>query len=245
MRKALPLGLWAAWAMYLPTLPFLALQAGRVRKIVPRLPEAMGLRHGTVHGAGKPLRLAILGESTAVGVGAERHSEALPGYLASFVAAATDRQMEWQLIGANGATVRRLHQTLSTEPMDESDVAVVLLGVNDVFRMSSLATWRSGLARLVQTLNQQGCRHVVFSSVPPIGRFRALPQPMRAALGIRAALLDWYLPRTVCGFEGTYYCLIDFPHAADHVASDGVHPSARGYEHWARQLADQVLEVEA
>ncbi len=244
MSEARPWGLWAAWMMWVPTLPLLALQVGSTRKSTPRLPEAEGARRGSVSGAGQPFRIAVLGESTAVGVGAARHTEALPGFLASFLARSTGNPIHWQLVGTNGATVRRLRQSVRAESLDAADIAVVLLGVNDVFRMTSLKTWRTGIAELVADLRATGVKHIFFSQVPPIGRFRALPQPLRRVLGIRAALLDCYLTRTVRTLDRVYHCPIHFPQEDDHVATDGVHPSALGYEEWAKQLSRRVLGVE-
>lgn len=244
MPEARPWGLWAAWTVWVPAFPLLALQVGTARRSVPRLPEAEGPRHGAVSGEGKPLRLVVLGESTAVGVGATRHTEALPGFLASFLGQSTGRQVNWQLVGRNGATVRRLRRSIQAESTDAADVAVVLLGVNDVFRLTSLQKWTTGVFELVEELRAVGVRHIFFSQVPPIGRFRALPQPLRSVLGIRAALLDWYLARAVRSLDRVYHCPIHFPQEADHVATDGVHPSALGYEEWAKQLSQYVLGVE-
>ncbi|HLM69468.1 MAG TPA: hypothetical protein VK358_18145, partial [Longimicrobium sp.] len=45
--------------------PVLVLQGKRVRRTTPRLPEAAGPRTGAVAGRGAPVRLLVLGESTA------------------------------------------------------------------------------------------------------------------------------------------------------------------------------------
>lgn len=244
MSVARAWGLWAAWMVWVPTFPLLALQVGSTRRSVPRLPEAEGLRRGSVSGDGGLFRMVVLGESTAVGVGAERHTEAFPGFLASFVARSTGQRVEWQLVGKNGATVRRLLQSVRAESLDAAEVAVVLVGVNDVFRLTSLKQWKAGIVELAGDLRAAGVRHIFFSQVPPIGKFRALPQPLRKVLGIRAAILDWHLANVVKNLERVYHCPIHFPQEAEHVATDGVHPSTQGYKEWANQLSRHVLGVE-
>src|SRR5689334_20066239 len=62
--------------------PLLALQGRRVRRVTPRLPEPPGPRAGLA-GDGPPLRLLILGDSSAAGVGAPSQDEALSGRLVS------------------------------------------------------------------------------------------------------------------------------------------------------------------
>ncbi len=70
--------------MLIPLAPVLAFQAWRTVRRTPRLDPAGGDEHGFVQGAnpgtGRPaFRVVVIGESTAVGVGASRHTEALPG----------------------------------------------------------------------------------------------------------------------------------------------------------------------
>jgi lysophospholipase L1-like esterase len=235
--------LHVAWWACVPLLPLLLLQASRLRSKVPRLPEAAGSRTGgrIVDPALETLEVAILGESTACGVGATTLEDAIPGYLARALAALLERNVVWHLLGGNGMTVQRVLSSLRAEPQRRCDAAVVLLGVNDVFRMTSVGEWRSGLRGLANVLRQRGCQIVVFSAVPPIGTFPALPQPLRTALGIRAALLNHHLVRLTKELPDAAHCNVRFPTEPAYIASDGVHPSAMGYREWARQLALELV----
>jgi hypothetical protein len=60
--------------------PLLIWQGLHVRKHALVLPEPAGPRSGTL-GSGAPLRLLILGDSSAAGVGVAHQSEALSGQL--------------------------------------------------------------------------------------------------------------------------------------------------------------------
>lgn len=61
-------------------LPILWWQGRRVKRDTPRLPEAAGARVG-VSGAGQPLRVLILGDSAAAGVGVSHQDQALLGQI--------------------------------------------------------------------------------------------------------------------------------------------------------------------
>ncbi len=65
--------------------PLLLLQGRHVRRVTPVLPEPPGPRQGR-SGAGPALRLLILGDSAAAGVGASTQGEALSGQLVQTLA---------------------------------------------------------------------------------------------------------------------------------------------------------------
>lgn len=239
--RAIGLSIW--WWACVPLFPLLLLQAKGVRRNVPRLPEAAGPRAGEAHvdsGGDDTFRVVILGESTAVGVGAETLDEAFPGHLARALADKTGSNVAWSVLGGNGMTARRVLESARAGPQRHYDAAVVLLGVNDVFRFTPVKAWLANVRLLAHLLKEQGCQPVVFSAVPPVGRFPALPQPLRAILGVRAALLDHHLARLVRELPGVTHCSVTFPTAPEHVATDGVHPSAAGYRDWARQLSVEL-----
>src|SRR5688572_32862116 len=85
----------AASLVVTPLLPILWLQGRHVRRITPRLPEAAGPTLGTIAGAGRPLRLLVIGESTVAGVGAPDHAHALTGQIAASLATRTGRGVHW------------------------------------------------------------------------------------------------------------------------------------------------------
>jgi len=182
------------------------------------------------------LRVAIVGESTAVGVGASTLDEALPGHLARALATRTRKNVTWNVLGGNGMTVKRVLASVRAQDQSRHDVAVVLLGVNDVFRLTPLEAWLCNLRLLATSLTERGCQVIVFSAVPPVGQFPALPQPLRGILGVRAALLDHHLEKLAGELPGAAHCKVRFPTGQAYVATDGVHPSAEGYRDWSEQL---------
>ena len=88
--------------------PILVVQGRRVRRVTPRLPPAAsGPLEGVIPGP-RPLRLLIVGESTAVGVGVPTHDVLLAGQTARALAASTERGVCWHVLGRSGASARAL-----------------------------------------------------------------------------------------------------------------------------------------
>ncbi|UCF66657.1 MAG: SGNH/GDSL hydrolase family protein [Acidobacteriota bacterium] len=241
----------AAFTATLPLLPIALLQGRRVRaRLAPARPAA-GPTSGTVPGAGPTLSLVIFGESTVAGVGAPTHTEALSGRLAAALAARTGRGVAWRAVGRSGATAAEARWALTDELVgSEATVAVVVFGVNDVVRLTRSWRWTADLADVVTLLRQHlGAIPVVLAGVPPIGHFPALPQPLRAMLGLRGRLLclraaKWadrmsnivHVPTT---FEELGLVSTDRGNFTD----DGIHPSVKAYAAWGARLAREIEQL--
>lgn len=243
MRTAL--GLAAA----LPLAPLLVWQGRRVRRDTPKLPEAAGPRGATL-GAdrpGRPLRLLIVGDSSAAGVGAAVQDEALAGRLAERVSPCIGRPLEWVLLARTGIATREAHGLLEAAPGARFDVAVVALGVNDVTAMRPASRWLADVSRLTEGLRERHrVRRVLWSGLPPMHRFPALPQPLRGVMGLHARALDaalgrWCASRPDGALPRVTH--VPLPPMTDPslVASDGFHPGPGAYAVWAEALAPHVL----
>ncbi len=219
-----------------PLLPLLFLQGRRTRARIPRLPEASGERRGIVEGGADRYTLGVLGESTAVGVGATTQSEALAFCLARALARSRARTVEVQAVGRSGANVAVVRRELVDGLAPPIDAVLVVLGVNDTLELTRGARWAKELTALIHDLRSRGARDVVFTGVPALGSLPTLPQPTRSALGARAAYLDELLAG-VCATEGAHH--LPWSPRPEHafIATDGFHPSARGYAAWADALA--------
>ncbi len=224
--------------------PLLLPQGLHVRRVTPRLPEPPGPRTGR-SGIGTPLRLLLTGDSAAAGVGASSQSEALAGRLAAELSAR--RVVDWRLEARTGYTTADALGHLATLPDDRFDVVVLSLGVNDVTRGVGRARWLARQAALADLLQARFApRAVLFTALPPMHLFPALPQPLRWYLGARArdfnaALADWLPGRPDCHLVSP-----DFQADPSHIASDGFHPGPAAYAAWAALVArdiDRLLPV--
>ncbi|NVI88313.1 SGNH/GDSL hydrolase family protein [Actinomadura sp. BRA 177] len=232
--------------MLIPLAPVLAVQAWRTVRRTPRLDPAGGDEHGFLRGAnpgaGPAFRVVVIGESTAVGVGASRHAEALPGFLAEALRERTRRSVAWSVTGENGATARRITEIAGmTEITGGSapDLVVVTAGINDLIRRRPLRRWAADVTELVGALRGRYAHAAVLvAGMPPVHRFPALPQPLRYVLGARARTMD-RLMRAAAEAGGAVHAPMDEAMARDRglFASDGFHPSSAGYRAWAQDLA--------
>ena len=215
--------------------PLLLMQGLYVRKVTPRLPEAAGARVGEA-GTGPALRLMILGDSAAAGVGTDEQQHALSGQLAERLAG--DYRLSWQLWAENGRTTGQSVALLERHPPERFDTVLISLGVNDVTGGLALSKWLRHQHRLVELLlGKFSARHVIFTPLPPMHHFPALPQPLRWALGMRAKQFNQALRGFVAEQPHCSLLAFDLPMQAEFIASDGFHPSAMTYALWAEQAA--------
>jgi lysophospholipase L1-like esterase len=224
--------------------PVLIIQGLALRRRIPRLPEAADPA-GSAAGAAPAIRLAVFGDSTAAGVGAARHQDALAGLLGAAVAARTGRAVSWRAVARSGATsltARELVPGLIDKDW-RPDVVVMAIGVNDLKNLRRLRDWDRDIPALLGDIAQTaGQVPVVVSGMAPVSRFPALPQPMRTVMAVRARAMDRVLRRVA----GERYVRVDPAMIRDgFFATDGFHPSISGYCAWADRLAGPVVQAVA
>jgi lysophospholipase L1-like esterase len=199
------------------------------------------------------VRIAVVGESTVTGVGARTHTHSLSGRLAASLGGALRASVAWKAIGQSGANAREVADLVRqklTAPDgargQRFDCAFVALGVNDVIERTPLARWKGDVAALVDLLaTRHGARTVVLLGVPPMHRFPALPQPLRAFLGARAHELDEELGLLAAGDERVVHVPTPVDGALEYFCADRFHPSEAGYAVWARHAVAAVHRVVA
>jgi len=222
-------------------LPLLIPQALWVWWRTPRLPEAGGPTAGRVAGRGEPLSLLLLGESTAAGVGAATQLQALSGQTATALVRLTGRPVAWRTMGRNGATARTVYyRQLPPLAGRTAEVVVIALGVNDTTRLHSRARWLTDLGQVIEGLRQQlGPVPVVLTGIPPLGRFPALPQPLRYLVGRRAEVLDQAAAQLADSLSEVVHLPVQVRDEQD-FAADGYHPGPQGYAAWGQQVAEAI-----
>jgi lysophospholipase L1-like esterase len=228
-------------ALALPALPLIHLQGRRVDRTILRLLPARGPRSGSVEGDGAPLRCLVVGESTAVGVGVETMEQSFAFQLAQLLRMHSGRAVVWEAAGRPGATVGEVHtELLPRIEAGPRDLVVVLCGANDALELRHAHVFASDVLRFVAALRERvGNAAILLSSVPPLGTFPALPNPLRAYLGAWSRWLDVTLERI--SLPGVHYAPVRIPMSASLFASDGFHPGPSGYQAWAETLAAAAL----
>jgi lysophospholipase L1-like esterase len=210
-----------------------------------RVPEAAGARMGLAGSGELRLRLLIVGDSSAAGVGAATQDEALAGRLSEALAARLGGSVHWQLIARTGHLSADALVHLQSSELQAADVLVTALGVNDVVGQVSPRRWLKSLAQIDALARERaGVRYTLHSAVPPMHAFPLLPQPLRWLMGAHALRMNRALGRTLMQ-ESTrgMQALPAHLHgkeAARLMARDGFHPAPAGYAIWAEALAERI-----
>lgn len=227
-------------ALKLALSPLLVAQALHARRKAPVLPEPPGPRSGSI-GEGPALRLLVVGDSSAAGVGVGRQSQALAGPLAKRLAAATGTRVHWRLAARSGVTTAQALDLLRAEGPLQWDIAVVVTGVNDVVdQVPSRRAVRAREALADELRNRHGVRHVVFAPLPPVHQFPGLPRPLRWIAGADARRHDRALAEWAAGRSDVSHADWGLQLNRGVMAEDGFHPGVPAYRQCATMLARHV-----
>ena len=223
--------------------PILAVQARDARRRAVSLDEPPGPREGA-RGDGAPLRLLILGDSSAAGVGVAHQDEALSGRLVHYLS--RHHRVDWRLIARTGAVSRDVLGWLETEPPTPQDWVVIGLGLNDVTRGVPLRRWMARQRAIAETLRTRwGHPRIVWTGLPPVRRFPLLPQPLRRLVGLRAERFDAVRTHWVARSPDLHNLPFEGDLDPAMMAPDGYHPGPVIYDRWADLAARLILSQSA
>ncbi|MDO7883007.1 SGNH/GDSL hydrolase family protein [Salinibacterium soli] len=229
----------------IPTGAVVYLQGRRLRRDVPRLPDAALPWHGELPGP-DPLRLLVLGDSTAAGVGADTQDEALPGQLGRELSALTGRGVSWRAIGENGADARELIERYLDEAcaLGPQDVVFLSIGANDALGLRSRGAFVRDIRVLLDRLREASPdAAILMSSLPAFFRFELLPQPLKWHLYLHSRSLEDGARAVVEAFPGAHMSPPPPPYTEGFFASDLFHPGPIGYRDWARFAVEDAVSA--
>ena len=189
--------------------------------------------------------LVMLGDSTSVGYGTQTPDE-LPGViLARGVAAALNRPIRMRSVGLTGARTTDLARQLEDCLVEQPDIAVILIGANDLRDM--VPPWRSA-ALLGEAVARLTALHVpvVAGTCPDFGVIIGIPQPLRGLLGGWSTGLASLQHRAVIDAGGATVSLgrlvgPQFAGKPEMFARDHFHPSGAGYGRAMEAMLPTVL----
>ncbi|MGH3780226.1 MAG: SGNH/GDSL hydrolase family protein [Pseudonocardiaceae bacterium] len=178
-------------------------------------------------------RLAVLGDSTAVGIGDPLSTGGWRGFGPMLAAALGGpeevRYTNLSVIGARMADLR--HRQLPEAVARQPDVAVILAGMNDTLRSDfDPVALRDDLDITVTALHAGGAV-VLITRFHDHGRVFRLPGPLRRALRHRVEQLNDAIDDVVAQRGALCLDLDQIPGAYDPAAwsVDRLHPSERGH----------------
>ncbi len=193
------------------------------------------------------LQLAVLGDSSAAGLGVDVPEETPAAIIATGLAAASGRTVRLVNVAVSGAQSSDLAGQLErlVELQPAPDVTLVMIGANDVTHRVRPATAIHHLVQTVTALRGRGSG-VVVGTCPDLGTIEPVPQPLR--LLARKWSRDLAAAQTVAVVEagGRTVSLGDLlgpefaAHPTEMFSADRFHPSARGYAKAAAALLPSV-----
>jgi lysophospholipase L1-like esterase len=185
-----------------------------------------------------PLRFAVLGDSLAAGLGAEQASQ-LPGVLlARGLAEESGRPVELKTYARVGANTRTFIAQVDQAVADPPDVALVIIGGNDVTGKMRVRTSAALLGIEVARLRTAGAV-VVVATCPDLGTIRPIPQPLRSIVRRWGRMLAKAQQRAVHRAGGVAVSAADLVSPEFHIrhselfSPDRFHPNGAGYAHAA------------
>jgi lysophospholipase L1-like esterase len=190
------------------------------------------------------LRLAVLGDSIAYGVGADRHSHTLAERLRAALAQ-HDIDLEPHVFAVPGARSAGLAGQVRRALAWQPHVAVTVIGANDLTHLVPHDQAARHLRDAVRTLRG---RHVevVVAPAPDLSIVPNVPVMMRpvvhaGSLALRSAQIRAVHEEGGLVADSTAETSVAFLRDRSLFSSDRFHPSSRGYALIAGALAPAVL----
>lgn len=127
---------------------------------------------------GRPLKLVVLGDSSAAGYGVRRPRETPAALLGNGLARRLRRPVVTRTFAVVGATSKRLAPQVEAALEERPDLAVIMIGANDVTHNDNRSAAVRYLADAVRALRAGGAQ-VVVGTCPDLGAIRPIHPPLR------------------------------------------------------------------
>jgi lysophospholipase L1-like esterase len=215
---------------------------------VPTEPSATGTTWAAegVSSRRPPVELAILGDSTAAGYGAQRERDTPGARIAIGISAVARRPVRVTsvaVVGSESTGLAAQADLLGSTP----DLAVIIIGANDVTHRIKPAVSVRALADAVRELRGNGVA-VVVGTCPDLGTIKPIAQPLRWVARRLSRRLAAAQTVAVVAEGGVTVSLGDllgplFETRDDLFSEDRFHPSAAGYAAAADAMLPSCLDA--
>ncbi len=195
---------------------------------------------------GSALRLVVLGDSSAAGLGCDTPEETLGAQLAGGIARDLRRRVRlatYAFVGARSADLDKQIICALEQPVD---LAVIMVGTNDVTHRTLPGEAARQLGEAVATLRSSGAL-VVVGTCPDLGTVEPLLQPLRSVASFYSRRMAAAQLVAVVENDGIAVSLgsllsPEFAEQPHLWSADRFHPSPEGYRRVADALLPSFLE---
>jgi lysophospholipase L1-like esterase len=200
-----------------------------------------------VSSARPPIRIAMLGDSTAAGYGADRDRDTPAAQLAIGISEAARRPVHVTNVAVVGAESPDLPAQLDALGTHRIELAIVMIGANDVTEQTKPAVAVPYLEDLVHKLRARGAE-VIVGTCPDLGTIRPIPPPLRTYARWLSRRMAREQTVVVVRAGGRTVSLGDllgpmFATRLELFAADRFHPSAEGYREASLSILPSALDA--
>jgi lysophospholipase L1-like esterase len=232
------------------TYALLATEAKLARRTIGVPTEKAPLAAGS-YGRGrpgdKPVHLAVIGDSAAAGLGSEQADQTPGALLAGGIARDLRCRVDLDVVAVTGARSADLEVQVARALRRPVDIAVIVIGANDVTHRVPIASSARDLGRAVAALRKAGAE-VVVGTCPDLGSVKPVMQPLRtvaAHWSRRLAAAQTVATVDEGGVAVSLGNLLakafsEHPHLW---SADRFHPSPDGYRRIVDAMLPSVLEL--
>jgi lysophospholipase L1-like esterase len=154
-----------------------ALIARRVIPLAESPPPRCDGSYGTAY-PGPPLRLVLIGDSSAAGYGVDAPRHTVGALLAVGLSDALRRPVDLRCVAVVGSLSRHLPHQVEQALEFEPELAVILIGGNDVTHRAEVPAAVQHLRQAVHDLRAAGAQ-VVVGTCPDLGTVQPIQPPLR------------------------------------------------------------------
>lgn len=223
------------------------------KRRIPRTVDPPPVTHETIWTATgvspnrPPIRLAVLGDSTAAGLGALRDRDTPAAQIAIGLSEAARRPVYVANVAVVGAESPDLPPQVTALGNLRPELSVIMIGANDVTELTKPSVAVPYLEDTVRALRALGSE-VVVGTCPDLGTIRPISQPLRAYARHLSRQMAKAQTVGVIRAGGRTVSLGDilgpiFMTRLDYFAADRFHPSAAGYAEAARAVLPSCLDA--
>ncbi len=188
-------------------------------------------------GQGVQITYVAAGDSSAVGQGASKVSDAYPNKLAKKLSEKS--QVSYKNYAVSGAKTsdvlqNQLDQIIEAKP----DIVTISVGDNDLNHGIGSETVLHNLQTIANALVIKTNAQIFISNIPNERNAKLLPLWYRVLVDNRAKNLNKQIQKMDSG----RIHIVDIHKIDPDFAADGFHPSSRGYQDWYQAFLDKMLE---
>ncbi len=198
--------------------------------------------------SGETVRLLVLGDSAAVGYGMQTQMTTPPALMGWGLAQLVQGPVQVQSVAVVGAESSDLAEQVDRGLEFGADVAVIVVGANDVTHLKSMTSAVDDLQVAISRLVAAGT-DVVVGTCPDLGTVKPLMQPLRSIARLQSRRMA--RKQTVGAIEagartvslGSLLASMIREHHDLMFGDDRFHPSASGYAAMARALLPSLADA--